>query len=112
MYLNADGVEEDINKAVDLLTKSANQNNLSSMIKLADLYEKGKVVSQDYAKAFYWYNKAVEFDSAQAIFQVGLYYYHGYGVKKDEEKGINYIRQAKEKGYKRAENFFKLNNIQ
>ena len=70
MYLNADGVEEDINKAVDLLTKSANQNNLSSMIKLADLYEKGKVVSQDYSKAFYWYNKALDFDSLKQFFRL------------------------------------------
>ena len=103
--------EEDINKAVDLLTKSANQNNLTSMIKLADLYGKGSEISQNYNKSFYWYNKALAFKSTAATFHVGLYYYHGYGVPKDEEKGIELIRQAKEKGYQRAANFFILNNI-
>ena len=112
MYLLGDGVFKDVDKAVSLLTKSAEQDNLSAMIKLADLYGKGSEVSLDYKQSFYWYNKALEFKSTTAIFHVGLYYYHGYGVAKDTQKGIDLIREAKEKGYKRAENFFKLNNLQ
>jgi TPR repeat protein len=108
----ADGVEENIPKAIELLTKSAEQDNLSAIIKLADIYGKGNIVTQDYTKSFYWYERAAKLDSTMAIYHVGLYYYHGYGVKQDEEKGISYIRQAKVLGYKRAENFFKLNNIQ
>jgi len=110
MYLTADGVTKDINKAILLLTKSAEQNNLSAMIKLADLYGKGKETSLDYEKSFYWYNRALEFNSTAAIFHVGLYYYHGYGVPKDIKKGIEFIKKASDKGYKRAASFLKLLN--
>jgi TPR repeat protein len=54
MYMLADGVEENIPKAIELLTKSAEQDNLSAIIKLADIYGKGNIVTQDYTKSFYW----------------------------------------------------------
>ena len=111
MYLSADSVPKDIEKAIVLFTKAAEQNNLASMIRLADLYGKGNETSLNYEKSFYWYEKAAVLNSTSAIYHLGLYYYHGYGVPKDVDKGIKYIREAKDKGYKRAENFFKLNNI-
>ena len=44
-------------------------------------------------------------------YPIGLYYYHGYGVLKDENKGIRLIRKTKQRGYIRAESFFTTNNI-
>jgi len=109
MYLKGDGVDVDIDIAVKLLRKSAEQGNLASMLQLGEMFGNGNIVTQDYKEAFYWYDKALKMhDNVTALFHVGLYYYKGYGVPVDEEKGLSLLTQAKDKGYKRAENFFKL----
>ncbi len=111
MYLKGDGVDVDVDIAVKLLRKSAEQGNLASMLQLGEMFGNGNIVTQDYKEAFYWYDKALKMhDNVTALFHVGLYYYKGYGVPVDEEKGLSLLTQAKDKGYKRAENFFKLNN--
>ena len=111
MYLKGDGVGMDIDLAVKLFQKAGEQGNLASMLKLAEMYGNGNIISQDYKEAFYWYEKALNtHNNTTALFHVGLYYYKGYGVPIDEEKGLKYIKEAKDKGYKRAENFFKLIN--
>ena len=111
MYLKGDIVNVDIDLAVKLFKKAGENGNLASMLQLGEMYGNGNVISQDYKEALYWYEKALKMhNNTTALFHVGLYYFNGYGVAKDEEKGLKYLEEAKSKGYKRAENFFKINN--
>ena len=119
---NSRSLDDTINTSCERMKKIANQISNPEFEQAEKLAKKGKATYQynlgviydkqkDTQKSFYWYEKAAQLNSTSAIYHVGLYYYHGYGVQKDVDKGIKYIREAKDKGYKRAENFFKLNNI-
>jgi TPR repeat protein len=44
-------------------------------IQLADMYYRGKVIEQDYKKAFEWYQKAADQGLGQAHIFLGIMYY-------------------------------------
>lgn len=62
-YLEGEGVEKDIDKAIVWFEKAANDYQLvGSMYVLAMLYEDGKQVEKDIEKAQFWYDKVAKID--------------------------------------------------
>jgi hypothetical protein len=60
-------------------------------------YANGKDVSQDFAKAAMWYQKAAEQGNAKAQFNLGLLYENGQGVPQDFAKAaISYLMAAEQ----------------
>lgn len=59
-YLNGIEVEINHSRAVELITQSANQNYLSAMEKLANMYRIGEGVVRDPEKALVMYEKLIE----------------------------------------------------
>ena len=59
-YNGANGVKQDINKAIDYYIRSAEQNCLEAQYLLATIYEKGEVVKQDINKAINYYVKSIK----------------------------------------------------
>ena len=53
-YLEGKGVPKDVEKAVDLLKKSANKRNSDAAYKLARLYLTGEEVPEDYYETLFW----------------------------------------------------------
>ena len=71
---------------------------------LALMYENGKGVAQNYAKAVQWYRHAANQDFAEAQFNVGRMFAAGYGVDKNDLEAMSWFRRAAQQGYAKAKN--------
>ena len=63
---------------------------------LADAYYYGQGVSQDYAKAFQWFERAAEQGYAEAQDNIGCMYYNGTGVETNYEQAFTWFKRAAE----------------
>ena len=71
---------------------------------LAMLYEDGKGVTQEYARAVRWYRHAANQGFAEAQFNVGRMFAAGYGVDKNNLEAMSWFRRAAQQGYVKAKN--------
>lgn len=63
-------------------------------------YETGDLVEErDFAKAFYWYEKASHLGYAPSIYNLGWIYHDGRGIAKDEVKGAELIKRSADLGF-------------
>jgi len=69
-----DGVPQDIEQAISLYTKAAQQGNAAAQFNLAWQYDTGRLIKQDNEKAIFWYTKAAEQSDSDAQFNLGNYY--------------------------------------
>ncbi|MBL0942475.1 MAG: SEL1-like repeat protein [Alphaproteobacteria bacterium] len=96
------GVEKDEGKARKLFeqaeAKGCREGGMFNL--LGYIYYEGKVVSQNYVKANAYCLKAMKEGVPIAFRNLGMSYYHGQGVEKDEGKARELFEQAEEKGVK------------
>jgi len=71
LYLEGNGVEKDIGVAEKLLLIAAHKNSPLAIIKLADIYCLGLTGVIEEQKANYWYFRALELKSTEALYQIG-----------------------------------------
>ena len=81
-------------QAVQWLQKAANLNNAAAQRMLADYYDQGRGVNQDYQLAFTLYGKAAAQNDAAAILAMSNYYNSGLAVEQDTQKADQLFRQA------------------
>ena len=79
--------------------KSAEQGFADSAYYLARMYEAGRGVERDDAKAVDWYMKAAEKGDRRAQYSLGTMYENGKGVKADLEEALKWYRKSADKGY-------------
>ena len=103
-YYNGIGVEQNKQKAIEWMTKAAEQGSDEAQFALGGLYYIGKDVEEDKEKAIKWFGKAAEQGNANAQFYLGAMYWDGEGLEKDEKKGIEWLRKAAEQGNESAKN--------
>ena len=103
-YYAGEGVEQNTQKAIEWITKSAEQGNASAQYMLGVMYYKVEGIEKDEKKAIKWIGKAAEQGNASAQYILGVMYYNGEGVEEDEKKGIEWIRKAAEQGNEEAKN--------
>lgn len=89
---------------VKRLSKKANENDLDAKVKLANLYfkgcfYKGKVLHQDFDKAYDLYVEAVNKNHPEAQCRLGIMYFHGTGVEQNYEEGAYLFSLASEQNY-------------
>lgn len=84
------------------LQNLAERGNVNSLLRLAKIYEQGKVVERDYSKVIEYLNKAVLNNSAEGMFQLGRLYLLGWGVLKTKEKAIELFEKASEQNHVKA----------
>lgn len=58
---------------------------------------------QDDKEAFKWFSKAAELGHAESQYIIGLMYYLGEGIQKDEVKGIALLKQSAQNGFEEAQ---------
>ena len=92
-YLNGIGTTVDSLKARAWFEKGAEVGIRASQNNAGYLYIaiEGK---EDYNKAFYWFSKAAEQDSPNALEFLGICYDNGWGVEKDPLKAQEYYKKA------------------
>ena len=83
-------------KAFHYFTDAADKGDPEAMFELAKLYEKGIGTAQDFGKALSLYKKSADLGFADAINDLGFFYYQGAeGVKRDPEKAVAlFVRAA------------------
>lgn len=97
-------IAKDIDEAIIWYEKSANNGNSKAAIELAEIYEHGRGVKQDYFKAARWYEHAANNGSATAQLKLGEMYENGQGVYfQSNIEAAKWYRKAAENGDKRAE---------
>jgi len=93
------------NPYLSTLEERASQNDMDSIILLADCYQSGYGVQRDYKKALSYFKKAEKSDigytnlSMAEIYRVG-----GLDVDKDEQKAFEYYQKGADSGYAYAQN--------
>ncbi len=85
--------------AVELYTKSAEQNYIDGILSLAKMYAIGEGVEQDMARAKSLYEKAIELDSVDAMRIYGYAHQNGeLKFNRDIEQALKWFKAAADKG--------------
>ena len=87
----------------EYVKSEAESGDVDAMYKLGLMYYNGHRVSQDFAEAKSWYEKAVEYGNGYALYNLGFMYYDGIGVEKDKTKAIQLIKQSANLGLELAQ---------
>jgi len=108
MYEKGLGVDRDIQKAVELYKKSAEQDNALGQVRLADIYLNGLGVDQNFRKAFASYQKSADQDkdpesAGLALLRLGAMHCQGKGVEKDFKKGFEFYKKSAKLGNEEAQ---------
>jgi uncharacterized protein len=77
--------------------KAAEQGDMMSQARLAEMYLYGKGVPQNYAEAVKWFRKSAEQGNVEACYPLGCMYEEGKGVKPDHNEAVKWFRKAGEK---------------
>jgi len=84
----------DADKAVAIWEPLAKGGNTGLAVNVADMYEFGQKLPQDYAKAVEWYQIAAEQGDGYAQYQVGRAYTRGMGVQIDRVQAYKWLTLA------------------
>lgn len=99
VYFNGDLVEEDMNRAKELLEKAVELGSGNAAYRLGWMYERGFLSEEpDYAKAMEYYEKAASMDNVDGYCRAALYLANGYSGVKDAVKSREYYEKAAEMG--------------
>ena len=83
------GVKQNLDKAYDFYSKSAQNNYVKAYLKMAAFPKPLKAVKLAIKPPHVWYQKAIdEEQNPQAMLKLSLLHFHGKGVKKDKQKAI------------------------
>lgn len=58
------------------------------------MYEEGKGVDRDYAKALNWYHRAADQNHPEAQFKLGVIYANGLGVEQNVDRALTWLLAA------------------
>ena len=103
MYLNGTGVAQNNKKARILIKQATSDGHLESYGVMGYMYYHGYGgLYQSYNKAFKWFIGPADKGDAKSQYYLGLMYYKGQGVAKDEKTAIKWFEKAAEQGHKQA----------
>jgi TPR repeat protein len=105
IYLEGKCVIKDINQAVRLLMKSAEENNQWASYQLGKLFLQGKEIAKDSDKAVTYLTRAAEQGNQFAQYILGKLYLLGKDVPRDRELAIKWLTRAAEQGNEYAKFF-------
>ncbi|WP_180021934.1 tetratricopeptide repeat protein [Acinetobacter sp. YH16044] len=84
----------DIHIALDLLNQAVEKGNINARTALAEIYEKGEILDQDYNLAMNLYKQSAKQGCAIAPYKIGLMYELGNGVNLDLKIAKRWYHQA------------------
>jgi len=103
VYLNGEGLQENVVEAVKWYRKAADQGYVKAQFNLAQAYFIGKGVPKNVAEAVKWYRKAAEQGDANAQYNLALCYNNGEGVPKNIAESVKWYRKAADQGVVQAQ---------
>ena len=85
--------------ALEQEMKRANTGNGEAKCQVGTYYFDGVMgLRQDKAEGLKWYNRAAEAGSGKAAFNLGVFYWTGDGVEEDNDKALEHLQKAAERG--------------
>lgn len=100
--------KQDLNKALDFLTESANLGNNKAILEIAkinlNIHPLIKLKKADKEKALHLLKKSANLNNVEAQYWLGLCYFNGDGEPKDIDLGLFWLTKASDSGYYPAEN--------
>lgn len=106
-YYRGIGTEKNVEKALAIWEKYANEGDETACRNIGREYLSGKYLTRDYEKAFYWTQMAANLNDIVAINNLGWCYENGYGTEKDIGKAVEYYKEAASYGNIVAKNNLK-----
>lgn len=99
-YASGEVFVKDIDKALEMMTDAAEKGNVDAQQKLADWYFfEDNDFPMDDELAFQWASKAYLNGNLYSVEFLALCYLNGYGVDKNETKGIELMTEAANLGF-------------
>lgn len=98
LHMSGQGVEKDINRAIEWFRLAAAQGNSFAQNKLGEQYKIGEGVERDYAQALKWFQLSAAQGYASAQSNLGQLYQFGLGVTADEDEAIKWFKLAADQG--------------
>lgn len=95
--------EQALKTAVALWCSAAKRGEARAQYLIATLYDAGRVLVKDEAKAVHWYRQAAEQGLVHAQFDLAECLYFGTGTEKNEREAAEWYRRAAEQGYAMAQ---------
>ena len=92
------GVEQDIDLAIEWYTKAAEQGHIIAQHNLGTTYSDG-CCSKCSKKAVYWYRKAAEQGCTKSCFTLGEMYFYGDGTKQNTKTALKWFSKAAAGGH-------------
>jgi TPR repeat protein len=89
--------------SIEHLEQSANEGNADAQDRLGNLYDEGKGITKDYAKAAYWFQKAADQGNADAQDMLAGLYQNGDGVDQQDDQAASWYEKAAVQGNADAE---------
>ena len=100
--LDRDGEHYDPKKAVEYLTKSANQGYTVAKYMLGKLYLRGEDVPKQMLHSLHWLESAVKDDNQYAEYLLGKTFLKGEDIERDTERAKSLLSRSAEQGNKYA----------
>lgn len=97
-YRRGTNVPQDLHKAFQLYTRSAQAGSAAGAYGLGECYWEGSGTDRDPALAAYWFQKAAEGGDAMGMFALGCCYLDGIGIGEDAHLAQNWFQQAADTG--------------
>lgn len=91
-------ISKDCNKALELLSKAGEENNIKAQVLLAHIYAENKGVTPDVKQEMYWSMKAADNGDTESQLKLANAYQDGIGVKKDKKLAFEMLRRAAANG--------------
>jgi TPR repeat protein len=101
-YAQGQGVERDLEQAVDWYRKGAEAGDGRAMANLGVCYQQGQGIERDLEQAVDWYRKGAEAGNGRAMANLGFCYQQGQGVERDLEQAVDWYRKGAAAGDGRA----------
>lgn len=98
LYLKGEGVDQDTQKGIQWLERSADQDFTPAMLTLAGLIAAGGVESKGTSDMLKLLERAGNLGESKALFHLGMFYFSGETQKKNIKKAIPYFEKAAEMG--------------
>ena len=92
-------------KGLEYMEQVANEGSVSAMEILGHFYGRPSSMhgrAHNPKKEVYWYRKAADAGSAEAFYSLHFNYLTGDGIEKDEEKAMQCLCEAMERGHQKA----------
>lgn len=104
-YILGEEIEKNIEKGLDLITKSAEQGNKYALYFLGKEYLKGEIVEKDIDIALNLINKSIERGNKYAQYFLGREYLKGKIVEKDIDKALYLLNKSAKQENEHAQYF-------